>query len=439
MAAFELKLPGYYVSKQVSIIQTAVYVDGDSDRDTTVLLKLRNYLARQLEKFVSTAWIMRPLFNLLRQWRPILLSGGNAIVTRFEDVRAVLADAEHFDVDYPKAGPHQIVAMRDTPEYRTLQTALRHALGNDYQTQLRTIVSDRAARIIAATPRSFDAVSQYSRVIAIDLTDSYLGVPANPDDMQRWTRTILRDIFLNMTNDPKMIADAEVSRIQLAARVQALLDEHNAALDAGRQLPDTFFGRLLTQAKANQMPNDTVRDLMSGLVTALADNISNTIARSMKFLLDHPLQLQGATDAARENDADLLFHYILEALRFNPESPFLTRLCSKAITLAPMTSRLTTIPPGTLVLAAIEGAMFDGDASAFPDPQIFRTTRPIDSYLHFGWGMHRCFGRGIAQAVLPAAVGALLKLPNLRRAKGFKGIATYDGTFPNRMLIEFGS
>jgi cytochrome P450 len=89
-----------------------------------------------------------------------------------------------------------------------------------------------------------------------------------------------------------------------------------------------------------------------------------------------------------------------------------------------------------MVMAATEGAMFD--EAAFPDPGLFQITRPIDSYLHFGWGMHQCFGRGIAHAVLPAAVGALLRLPNLRRVGGFAGLATYDGAFPKRMLVEFG-
>jgi cytochrome P450 len=399
---------------------------------------LRNYFARPIERLLSTPWIMRPLFNLLRQWRPILLANGNAIVTKYRDVRAVLADAEHFDVDYPKAGQHQIVAMRDGPEYRNLKDSLLHGLGSDYQSQLRTIVTNRAERALSAMPKRFDAVSQYARVIAIDLTDSFLGVPANPEDMQRWTRTILRDIFLNLLNDPKMSADAQRSRMQLAAHVAELLTRAKADLDAGGQPPDNFFGRLLTHARATQTSDDVVRDLMAGLVTALADNISNTISRSMKFLLDHPLQLNGAADAATENNSALLLRYILEALRFNPESPLLLRLCSNAVTLAPMTSRLTTIPAGTMVMAAIEGAMFDSDPEAFPEPRIFRTTRPLDNYLHFGWGMHRCFGMGIAEVVLPAAVGALLRLPNLRRVRGFEGLATYDGTFPTRMLIEYG-
>jgi hypothetical protein len=34
-------------------------------------------------------------------------------------------------------------------------------------------------------------------------------------------------------------------------------------------------------------------------------------------------------------------------------------------------------------------------------------------------GNHRCFGREIAEAILPTAIGALLKLLNLRGASGW--------------------
>ena len=411
-------------------------------------LAMKHRFAIALERLINTPWIMRRFFNFLRKWHPISVVNGYALVTTFQDVRAVLDDANHFEVNYPRAGKHQIVAMRDTPEYHDLKRMLMSGIGNDYQLQLRTIVEDCAIKILPTTPGRFDLVSEYARVIAIDLTHSYLGIPANPEDMKRWTRTILRDVFMNLMNDQKTFMDAEQSRGQLAIHIHKLIKRRNRAHLAGETYPDNFMGRLLISARANDSAagNDSarsshqsdavIRDLMAGLVTALADNISNSIARSMKYLLDHPAQLKGAVDAAKAGDNDLLFHYILEALRFNPENPFLVRRCSKAATLGERTSRVTTIPVDTVVMAATEGAMFDG--AAFPDPGLFQTTRPIDSYLHFGWGMHQCFGRGIAQAVLPAAVGALLRLPNLRRVGGFAGLATYHGAFPKRMLVEFG-
>ena len=412
------------------------------------VLAIKHRFAIAVERLVNTPWIMRRIFNFLSKWHPITVVQGYALVTKFQDVRAVLDDADHFDVNYPRAGKNQIVAMRDTPEYHDLKRMLMSGVGKDYQLQLRTIVEDCAIKTLPTTPKRFDLVSEYARVIAIDLTHSYLGVPANPEDMSRWTRTILRDVFLNILNDRKTFEDAEQSRGQLAIHIHKVIKRRNRDHYEGDKFSDNFMGRLLTGARANDSAagNDSarsnhhsdavIRDLMAGLVTALVDNVANTISRSMKYLLDHPTQLKGAIDAANSGNNDLLFQNILEALRFNPENPFLVRLCSKAVTLGARTSRVRTINAGTLVLAATEGAMFDEEA--FPEPGLFQTTRRLDNYLHFGWGMHQCFGRGIANAVLPAAVGALLRLPNLRRVGGFAGLATYDGAFPKRMIVEFG-
>ena len=59
------------------------------------------------------------------------------------------------------------------------------------------------------------------------------------------------------------------------------------------------------------------------------------------------------------------------------------------------------------------------------------------SYLHFGWGMHQCFGLGINLVVIPEIMASLLRLPGLRRAQGSAGRVQLDGPFPDRLVLEF--
>lgn len=73
----------------------------------------------------------------------------------------------------------------------------------------------------------------------------------------------------------------------------------------------------------------------------------------------------------------------------------------------------------------------------FPEPGRFRVDRDVRSYLHFGWGMHQCFGLGINLAVIPEITAALLRLPRLRRAPGSAGRVQLDGPFPDRLVLEF--
>jgi cytochrome P450 len=78
------------------------------------------------------------------------------------------------------------------------------------------------------------------------------------------------------------------------------------------------------------------------------------------------------------------------------------------------------------------------DPAAVPEPDRFRTDRNIRSYLHFGWGMHQCFGLAMNLAVIPEILAALLRLPDLRRAPGHDGRVQLDGPFPERLVLEFG-
>ncbi len=63
--------------------------------------------------------------------------------------------------------------------------------------------------------------------------------------------------------------------------------------------------------------------------------------------------------------------------------------------------------------------------------------RPLDRYLHFGHGVQTCFGWLMNSVELPELLGAPLRLPNLRQARGAKGKLVYGGPFPDHLFVEF--
>jgi cytochrome P450 len=99
--------------------------------------------------------------------------------------------------------------------------------------------------------------------------------------------------------------------------------------------------------------------------------------------------------------------------------------------------RARTIPKGRPVLAATRSAMFDS-AKIFA-PQEFRSDRPDDNYLHFGFGPHTCFGRYINMVQVPGILKPVLRLAGLRRAPGPAGALAMAGPFPSSMTVEFDS
>jgi len=147
-------------------------------------------------------------------------------------------------------------------------------------------------------------------------------------------------------------------------------------------------------------------------------------------LLRHPDALEASRRAALAGDLDTVRAYAWEALRFRPHGALLIRHCVRDTTLGRRRVRA-----GSQVLVATISAMFD--EAAFPKAGRLLADRPDERYLHFGHGLHACFGRHINAVQVTELVAAVVRLPGLRRAPGAAGRIRYDGPFPDRLVVLF--
>jgi linoleate 8R-lipoxygenase/9,12-octadecadienoate 8-hydroperoxide 8R-isomerase len=58
------------------------------------------------------------------------------------------------------------------------------------------------------------------------------------------------------------------------------------------------------------------------------------------------------------------------------------------------------------------------DPTAFPKPEEVDLTRPLDTYIHYGWGPHQCAGMDASMVAMTAMFKTVLALPNVQRAQG---------------------
>jgi cytochrome P450 len=172
-----------------------------------------------------------------------------------------------------------------------------------------------------------------------------------------------------------------------------------------------------------------------GIVVGAIPTTSAAVARALDELLRRPQQLAAAQAAAQAGDTALVTQYVFEAMRFNPLGPGVFRVASQDFEVAGGTSRATTIPAGRPVLVALQSASFDSDR--VPSPHDFQLERPLPEYLHFGFGLHTCFGRYINAVQIPLIVQAVLRKRNLRRAEGEAGKLQVNGPFPSSMTVEY--
>ncbi|HEY9231026.1 MAG TPA: cytochrome P450, partial [Blastocatellia bacterium] len=248
---------------------------------------------------------------------------------------------------------------------------------------------------------------------------------------------IFRDIFLNLNNDPQVTARADQAATQMNAYMDQLIAQRKAELATGQNGRDDFLTRLLhMQAQAEPAIDDAwIRRNVGGTILGAIETTSKAATQALDQLLSRPDQLQISQQAARDGDDRLLSACVFEALRFNPHNPIILRHCDQPYTLAKGSRHETVIPEGSLVFAGTLSAMFDPEAFASPDT--FRSDRPAEQYLHFGHGMHTCFGEYVNRVQLPVALQRLLRQKGLRRAPGDAGRLQFDGPFPDRLFVEF--
>ena len=174
---------------------------------------------------------------------------------------------------------------------------------------------------------------------------------------------------------------------------------------------------------------------MIGLVCGFIPTIATATTFAIDALLERPEALAGAQAAARADDDDAVRAYMFEAMRLAPQGPGLFRRARTDFEVAEGSMHATKIPAGTLTFAATQSAMLDDDV--VDDPDEFRIGRPAHHYLHFGVGLHQCFGRFANAMQIPLIAKAVLRRPGLARAPGDEGQLVKDGPFPQSLVLTF--
>ena len=383
-----------------------------------------------------------PVLAFLRRFRPMIATRRFGIVTRAEDVREVLADHQAFTVALyePKmseiTGPF-ILGLDDTPLYRRDHAALRAAIRAEDIPQIAATTLAAARECVAGAPGRIDVVSALADPVTDRVIAEYFGTPGPDTATQlRWARNLFEHIFLNIGDKravrDRALADAGEMRLHL----DALIAARGAALAAGTEVPDDVLSRLLRQPPAEGgLHHVAIRHNLIGLIAGWIPTVSKAFAGAIEELLRRPAELEGAQQAARNGDAELVAAYIFEAMRFRPQTWAVLRTCVADRTVAVGTRRATTMREGARVLVAIQSAMFD--ERVVTTPREFRVDRPWSDYLHFGHGLHTCFGLHINRVHLPAMAAALLEGPPIERAPKPEGELRWSGPYPVGLTVSF--
>jgi cytochrome P450 len=393
------------------------------------------------------AWMMArvmqlvPLgFRLLRAVKPIARFGKTVVVTRYDDVREVFLNDPSFRVPYAAkldvimGGLPFFLGMDDTPDYRRDTEAMRKVIRTtDIRSRLVPRVQEIGEQILAAATSPLEVVD-FVRRITFDLYQEYFGIPNPPgQDLRVLATRLFQFQFADPGNDPALLSEVKAMAPLLRNHIRDLM----ATRRTSGATQDDMLGRCLDMQSRKEpgFDDDHICSALMGFIVGGPPQPPMVVPQALEQLLRRPQALKEAQEAAQRNDDELLGGYVFEAMRFDPLAPALPRVATKACTIAAGTSHATAVPQGADVLVAFSSAMMD--ERRIPDPQSFNPRRLAHEYIHFGYGLHQCFGIHMNKALLHLMLKPLLKRPGLRRAPGSDGYLRKKGAFADKLYVCF--
>jgi cytochrome P450 len=362
------------------------------------------------------------------------------VVALAADVREVLADHHSFTVALyePKmaaiTGPF-ILGLDDTALYRHDHAALRAAIReSDLPGVSETVLAAARKRVAAADGGQIDVVAGLADPAIDEVIANYFGTPGPDTCTQlRWARNLFQEIFINVGNRSGVRNRALADAAEMRPHLDALIAARKRAMESGASVPDDVLTRLLT-SQPGGLHDIAIRHNLIGLIVGWIPTVSKAFALAIEELLHRPAQLESAQKAAHEGDRELVGAHVFEALRFRPQNWALLRKCAADRVVAAGTDREARLRAGATVVAGTESAMFD--PQAVTAPREFRLDRAPGEYLHFGHGLHTCFGQDINRVQLPALATALLERSRIQRAPGRLGKLRWQGPYPCGLRVS---
>ncbi|MBF6328845.1 cytochrome P450 [Nocardia transvalensis] len=357
---------------------------------------------------------IHPLYAKLRRDEPIsrirLPYGGEGwLVTRYEDVKLVLADPRFSRAvtvereDMPRTTPappraNSLLSM-DPPEHSRLRKLVAKAFTSRRIEQLRSHVQQIVDALLDEIERSgapADLVPRLALPLPVTVICEMLGVPTQ--DQHRFRE--FSDAVLSTTAYTREQIDA----------ARAALEEYLAELVAQRRArpTDDLLGALVAaRDDEDRLSEPELVNLGVGLLIAGHETTANQIANFTYILLTHPEHWDRlrAEPALVPGAVEELLRYV--QLGSGGSSP---RVATEDVELAGVIVRA-----GEAVFVNMQSA--NRDEAIFDHPEDLDFARRHNPHVAFGYGAHHCLGAQLARLELQVALGSLLRrFPTLHLA-----------------------
>ena len=319
-------------------------------------------------------------------------ASGTWIASRFEDVRAILLDYEHFSSSAmggaAMGGAGFPLLTDDPPRHSVLRALLAKAFTPAAMEAMRPDIVRLAQELTAALPagKEIDIVEALTTPLPVAVIAGMMGVPADrAADFKRWSNAVMgiQEGAFDQSRMPLLMQLGGYFN-ELAAERRAnpgddLVSALTRVRDSSEQLSDqqvVGFCILLMIAG-----NETTTNLLGNLLNRLADKPD-----AWAQLRANPALIEGAIE---------------ESLRIDSPAQMVIRRASGDVTVSGQQIR-----KGDLVMVYIAAA--NRDPSKWGDASLFAVDRERERHVAFGHGVHTCIGAPLARMEARAVMDALV-------------------------------
>jgi len=353
-----------------------------------------------------------PVYQTLREHNPFHRAMGMWIVTRHDDVMAVLGDRS-FSVDpIPTETKRQTVKLGrpETPDIDKLgqkaivftdppdHTRLRHLFPRPFSTRFlesrRPHIARRANELIdrMLEAREIDFVGEFADPLPLHVMSDMMNLPEEiRASIRDWTHRI-RFLLEPGLMTTEVLDDVLETLANYMGYFRDLIAER-------RRNPGEDLISMLLDARAGEDSLTEEEVIFGGIMTFVAGHETTKclLGNGMRALLDNPAEL----DRLRADPANI-GSAVEEMFRYDSPLQQTKRRATRELVI-----RGQHLKPGDQLLLCLGAA--NRDPSVFPDPDRFDVARKAEGHVALGYGMHQCLGSALARLEARIAFDVLLQ------------------------------
>jgi hypothetical protein len=364
-----------------------------------------------------------PTYHRLREEDPVhrYLIGGDWIVTRYADVKAVLKSGCVRTDDRPKSiqerNKYLLHKQKNLDILAYTTSRFLFYMNPPDHTRLRGLVGKGFSSIVVERMRphiqeivdelldkvrhkgSMDIVAELASPLSVSVISKLLGIPKEAQQqLHQWTNVLSR------------ILDPLVSLKEYEAMNQATeeIQEYLRTLIAEREKePQEDFISNLIAAKdqSDRLSQKELLAICTLLFGAGEETTGNSIGNGMLALLQHPNQMEQL-----KREPTMIQSAVEEVIRYDSAIQMLTRIATDNLEIGNQ-----TIKAGEKIVLCLGAA--NRDPAQFPNPDELNINREQNHHLAFADGIHYCLGAALARVETQIAINTLIQtFPDLKLA-----------------------